>query len=304
MSKTCECGAMFNEEGVCVSCGLIDDEYAYLRQYKEYPFDPDKKNYQHGDVRTHAVSDISVMTMVNPSECSEPHLKRALQWDKNFEWNIIKTEIINSTIKHVCSCLGINHDFTDRCHYFFRKIKDKTAFTGKLLENAAAAIVYTIIRLDALPYSLYDFRLAGFDTTLIYKYYIDFIKQWELINYIQPQDTQMFVTKFINSLVPDNQDVFRDKFELIQLAHSLFQYYYATFSVININNLQNNVQDLTLVVNNSGLPLLASIVYSLCKKHTDIKITQREIAEAAGVTEVTIRNYLKKIKGHENNVGE
>lgn len=292
--KTCECGGIINEEGICEECGLIDDEYEYLRQYREYPFDPDRKGYHYGDARTHSISDISVMTVVNPKETSDANLKRILKWNTNYEWSIIKSEIIISNIKLVSSQLGLDRDFTERCLYFFRKIKDKTVFTGKLLETSAQALVYTVARLDGLPYSLYDFKQAGFDSHQIYRYYIEFIKQWKLINLVKPQDIRLFVSRFINSLLPDDPITYRHKFELTSYCIDIFTYF------INLFNPRVCAEDLatdcTMMVNNSGLPLLGAIVYSACKKHPDFKISQKDVANAAGVTEVTIRNYLKQIK--------
>ena len=45
--------------------------------------------------------------------------------------------------------------------------------------------------------------------------------------------------------------------------------------------------------------LAATALYLSCVKN-GVSITQRDLAEAAGVTEVTIRNRLKGLKNHQN----
>ena len=283
MKKKCsDCGSTYNGDGVCPNCGLVDDEYKQLADEALYPYDEDKITH-YGDPKTVGVSDISLMTKINARETFNNELKRAIGWDGRYGWNVAKTEIVNAQIKSVCSELGLKKDFRDTCILFFRVYTENFSFAGKKLENIAAAIIYLLIRYYNLPYTLYDFTNLDFNASTVYRYYGEIVRKLDLFNFIKPQDQRIFIIKFINELIPDDYKTFHEKYEFIQFVTRAF------VAFVEVGNLE----DLFMSV---GLGMIGACVYIASKKSNIFHFTQKGIAEICGVSEVTLREYIKKIK--------
>lgn len=282
MKECSDCGAEYNGEGICPNCGLVDDEYEELVDETVYIYDDEKINH-YGDPRSVSISDISLMTKINTSETFDDDLKRIIGWDGKYGWNIAKTEIVNAEIKRIVSELGLKNDFRDTCILFFKVYTENFPLAGKKLENIAAAIIYLLIRYYSLPYTLYDFTNLDFKASTIYRYYGEIIRKLDLYKFIKPQDQRIFIIKFINELIPDNPVIFREKFEFIKYINDVFN------AFVNIKS----TNDLFLSV---GLGMVGACLYIATKKSNIFHFTQSEIAEVCGISEVTLREYIDKIK--------
>jgi len=283
MKKRCsDCGSEYNGDGVCPNCGLVDEEYKELADEALYPYD-EEKVIHYGDPKSIAISDISVMTKINASETFDDDLKRIIGWDGKYGWNIAKTEIVNAEIKRICSELGLKKDFRDTCVLFFKVYTENFGLAGKKLENIAAAIIYLLMRYYNLPYTLYDFTNLDFKASTVYRYYGEIIRKLDLYKFIKPQDQRIFIIKFVNELIPDNAKNYREKFEFIKFINDVFN------AFVNIKT----TSDLFL---NVGLGMIGACLYIASKKSEIFHFTQKEIAEICGISEVTLREYIKKIK--------
>jgi len=282
----CECGS-FYEGHVCTECGLESGEQI-LESGSFYPYDKENKSLQHGDFRKQAVSNIAVMTKVNPNETVNQDLKRALAWDKNYGWDIVSTEIVNSKIKSICYLLNLDESFLEHCYKFFKSIRERVAFTGLRLEDIAASIVYLLLRLDGRPYSLFDFKRIDCNTKTLYRYYIKFIKSFSLYKQIKRQDYKAYIIKFINELIEDKPETYRYKFELINWVLKL---YYGIF----VKLVEHAATDITYY-KGAGLSMIGAILYTATKNYKPFKKTQEEICNVCGCTEVTLRDKRDMLK--------
>ena len=287
MPNQCECGDIFNEEGSCTSCGLVNPHHIEFDNGYHYPYD-EEKAIQHGDFRSHAVSNIAVMTKVNLEETFSSDMKRMFKWDKRYEWDTISTEIVNSNMKRVCYDFNLSPEFLYSCYMTFKKIRSKVAFTGFRLEDVAAALVYLKLRMDGAPYSLFDFKGLGYSERRIYRYYRKFIQSFGIRKLIRPQNPRDFIIKVINSLIPDELETYSIKRELILFIYKL---YLGIFAKIK----PHPAVDITMH-KGGGLTAIGVLLYAACKKDKAFKITQKEICSLIGCSEVTFRVHMKRMK--------
>ena len=294
MPNQCECGSLYNEEGICTNCGLVDESEIHFGNEVYYPYDEERVT-QYGDFKSHAVSDISVMTRVNPKETHDPNLKRALEWDSNYGWDVVRTEIVNSNLKKICYRLNLSPDFLDECYIFFKSIRDEVAFTGLKLEDVAASLIYVLIRLAGnQPYTLFDFKQLGYNTRRIYQYYVKFVKHFKLYKKIKQPNIKYFVVKFINSIIDDTPETYSLKRDLIIYVLNNFIGY-----VSRPEHFVHNFMDPCMYDAGNGLALIGAFTYLALKKfeHPTFKIkgvTQKLICKHCGCSEVTLREYIKK----------
>ena len=68
-------------------------------------------------------------------------------------------------------------------------------------------------------------------------------------------------------------------------------------------DVMNNIIRLGMATGEHPMGLAASLVYLSCNKTVESR-TQVQIAEAAGITEMTLRNRIKDIKGISNHIDE
>ena len=171
-----ECGSELIDDFVCPECGLINDEYMELDD--EFPHFTEEQIH-HGSPVDHNVPDISVMTCVNPAECDNPHLRRALKWDGYFGWNVQKTMILQKEINFLCERLKLDDRLKDHCYYFLRKYRSKLNLTGRSLEDAVVGLLYVFLRLESGEYSLLDFRRLNYDSTKVWTIFCQATVSWE-----------------------------------------------------------------------------------------------------------------------------
>jgi transcription initiation factor TFIIIB Brf1 subunit/transcription initiation factor TFIIB len=283
MIKKCsDCAGVINGDGVCPVCGLVDDEHGDFANELVYPYD-DEKVTHYGDPISIAISDISVMTRINPRETYSKDFRRAIEWDGRYGWDVEKTEIVNAEIKRICSELDLKAGFKNTCFLFFKVYKQYFSFIGKKLENIAGAIIYLMIRIYNLAYTLYDFKRIDFKVSTIYRYYGEIIRKLDIYKLIRPQDPKIFIVKFVNELIPDYPTTYNAKYELTKYIILLFD---ASFNI-------NKGDDIFQTV---GLGSIGACLWIAAKKSDIFHFTQKQISEICGISEVTLRQYIKKIK--------
>ena len=286
----CECGAIL-EDGVCRNCGLVDDEWQEISDEVVYHEDEDEE-LQHGAPRTHRIPSMAVMTWSNPDETSNPDLRRALRKDGWFGWSVQRSMYINNELKRLTELFGLGYMFVDDCYYYMRKYKDKVNFTGKSLDDVIPALLYLFIRLNGQPFTLLDFKKAGFDERKIYSIYVELITKLNLYKKIKPQNPSIFVEKAIDYIYKFNS-FFWDTGRYIR-RQELINFIKKQFLGIYARSTKHGFID----ISNNGLSTIGAILYVTAKNELDFKLTQTEIANACNISEVTLRKYIKKLRDY------
>jgi len=276
---------------VCRECGLETDLVIY-NDRDSLTFDEngsENKTQQHGDFRRSPLHPIHLATVVDPYKTSDPKLRKALKKDPGdfgyYEWSIRKVEIVTFTIDRLCYNLHLSEDFKDECYLLFKKIMDNHLLDYRDLENVAATVVYLVVRMSDLPYTLFDFEIEGYSKRLIFNYYFRCLKGLMLFKKIKKQSVSKFVIRIFNELVPEeSEEDYKERREylefLVKLADGIF-------------GVVDNIADLSYGL---GIVYAAACIYITSKKLDKYKFTQKQLAKFADTSEVTLRSYVRKIK--------
>ena len=275
----------------------MDDEYQEINDsIVIHDFELDSQ--QHGAPRTNKIPEMAVMTHSNPDEAQNPDLRRALRKDGWFGWEVQKTMLINKMFKKLTKDFKLNYLFVDDCYYYMRKYKDRLNFSGKNLDDVIPALFYFFVRLNGQPLTLFDFKRKGYNTRKIYNIYTELIKKLNIYKKIRPQEPTAFVEKAVNYIYdfnefyPDAGNI-REKKELISFIKDQFVGIYRKTTSVGFIDISEN-----------GLSTVGALLYVALKKHKDYKITQKDISQACGITEVTLRKYIKKLENYYRTLEE
>jgi transcription initiation factor TFIIIB Brf1 subunit/transcription initiation factor TFIIB len=290
MNECNECGATFLN-GICPNCGLVDDEWQEMSDEVVYHEDEDEE-LQHGAPRTHRIPDMAVMTWSNPEETDNPNLKRALKKDGWFGWDVQSSMFINNELKRLSEEFNLGYMFVDDCYYYMRKYKDQINFTGKSLEDVVPALLYLFIRLNRQPVTLFDFKRKGYDTGKIYNIYVECIITFKLYKKIHPQDPNIFVEKVIDYIYSFNKHFFKETGD-IRHRSELILHIKNIFKEVMLKIKERDFTDLFAI---TGLPIIGSILYLSVRNISMFKLTEKEVADGCGISEVTLRKYIGKVK--------
>ncbi|GAJ08093.1 unnamed protein product, partial [marine sediment metagenome] len=148
------------------------------------------------------------------------------------------------------------------------------------------------IRLNGQPFTLLDFKKAGYNGKKIYSIYVELISKLNLYKKIKPQNPSIFVEKAIDYIYKFNSffwDVggYMRRMELITFVKKQFLGIYSRSTRHGFIDISSN-----------GLSTIGAILYVTVKNELDFKLTQTEISNACNISEVTLRKYIKKLKDY------
>ncbi|MGV9198794.1 MAG: cyclin family protein [Promethearchaeia archaeon] len=261
----------------------------------EYPHDQEDDSRHYGDPKTQAISDISVMTKVNPNECNDPELKRRLKWDGCYGWGVQKTEIIFQEIRRLCSKNRLGKDFRNDCFHFFHKYcEDGFSLSGIKTEDFGVALTYLVARINQKPVTILDFD----DPKKTYTTYFKIVKALDMFDRIPPQNHRQTISRAIYQLFEINDIKYEFQWKIISSATKLYK---GIIEALGYTE-ENSVVDL-VTYPMAGLPMIGAIVYLITRKMDGVKLTQDKCSENVNCSEVTLRKYIKKVQRFKESWG-
>lgn len=267
---------------------LNDQNVDYVDE-NHFPHDPDDQSIHYGDPKTHAVSDISVMTKVNLNECNNSNLRRQLKWDGCYGWGVQKIEIIFQEIRRVCAQNRLEKSFKNDCFHFFHKYcKDGFSLAGMKAEDFAVGLTYLVARIYQKPITIIDFD----NPRKVYSTYFKLVKKLDMFDMIAPQDYTQTISRAVYKLFDIEDIEYKFQWKIISSTTKLYKGVIEALGYTGENNTIDFV-----VYPMAGLPMIGAIVYSVSKGMEQVKLTQDICAERVGCSEVTLRKYLKKVRG-------
>jgi transcription initiation factor TFIIB len=166
--------------------------------------------------------------------------------------------------------LGLPLDVEEDAAWIYRKALKQDLVRGRSIHAIAIASLYAACRLTGIPRNLQAFVLAGIgnrkEISRCYR-----LLQHELA-LSMPIDEPMKFVPLIASKTQIHQQTQNRALELLRKAHK---------------------QQVLTGKNPAGLAAAALYIASI---HSEKKATQKRLAQAAGVTEVTVRNLYKRLK--------
>ncbi len=292
MVKKCpECGSKKlirdyeRGEIICANCGLVISENIADMGPEWRAFDAEQKKE-----RTRGGAPIKYMRPnkgliteidqynrdirgVKISPKKQAQLYRMRKWHKrvsiatSVERNLA---IALAELERVASALGLPDNIKESAALLYRKAVKKELIRGRLIESVVAGVIYAICRMNGIPRTLEEIaKASGIEKKEIGRSY-RFLKS-ELKLDVPLSDPSTYVPKFAVAL-DLGPEVQKEAIKLIKKAVSK-----------------------GLISGRGPTGVAAAALYIAAAMHGQ-KRTQKEVADVAGVTEVTIRNRYRELK--------
>ncbi|MGB9635578.1 MAG: transcription initiation factor IIB [Candidatus Micrarchaeia archaeon] len=271
-------------EIVCVDCGLVIDEHMLElgAEWRVYSSEELKSKARGGSPIKYIRPDKGLTTEIDLynrdirgvkiSGKKVAQLSRIRKWHKrtsistSIERNLA---IALNELDRMASYLGLSKEVREDAAFMYRQVAEKGLVRGRLIENVVSAVLYATCRKHGIPRTLDEVAQAsGVDRKEIGR-------------------TFRFIASELNIKVPLGGPE-----QLIPRAIARLRLSKKTGD--KINELYKKAVEKDLIIGRGPQGMIAAIVYIACELNNE-KRTQNEIAEALGVTEVTIRNRYKEI---------
>lgn len=282
-----ECGSsnlLFDKlsgEVVCVDCGfvVVNTTADLGPEWRSFDQDKDGKRTRVGAPITLVMYDMGLSTKIgwkdvkgtNVSDLQAEVLSTIKRCDKMTIMNgTVRSSVRGlSEIAAICLKLGLPTNVMETASLIYRRVVKTTAMRGRSIRNTAAAAVYLACKQCGIPRMLSEITAAlnlnKKEVTKCYRFLVS------KLNITPPlPDAKLYVSRFVNN--------FRIRGDVERLAIELLE----------------NVRAYGLIDGRGPVGLAAAATY-LAATLMGYKLTQREIAEVAKVTEVTIRNRYKEL---------
>lgn len=284
-----ECGGTLREDGgerACEDCGLVVEEDMIDPGPEWRAFDSKERNQKSrvGSPTTVTMHDKGLTTSIDwrdkdaygkslPPE-KRRRMRRMRKWQERIRTKDSSERNLQfalSEIDRMASALGVPRDVREVASVLYRRALEKDLIRGRSIEGVASACLYAACRTKNIPRSLEEIetvsRVERKEIGRTYRY----ISQ-ELGLKMEPVDPKQYVPRYCAEL---------NLSEAVQ---------------IKSKEIIEKTKEAGLLSGKSPTGFAAAAIYAaslLCNE----KRTQREVAEVANVTEVTIRNrYQEQIK--------
>ena len=166
--------------------------------------------------------------------------------------------------------LGLPNHVTEKAAYTYRKAQERGLIRGDTIGSVLAASIYVAARQSGVLRTLDDIsKICDLKTGEVARSYRRIMSELDIK--VPLIDVKKYIIKVANNLNFDEK-IKRKALELVDHA-----------------------QKKNLIVGKDPMSIAASIIY-LVNLSESKPTTQAEIAKAAGVTEVTVRNRLKELR--------
>ena len=259
-------------EIVCGQCGLVINERivdishsgkrAFTKQEKE-------SRERTGSPISILLPDMGLSTIIDKSNIKNPDLKRAAKWNSRMTWDKRNMLIATTELKRIGSNLTLPTHVKKTAIRLYIEAFKKKLLRGRSINGMVAACLYFACRERRIPRTLQEILdQTTISAKNVRRCYRTLIRELNLK--VPSTDPVSLIPRFIAEL------------ELDIAAEN------ATIKIINI---------FTSKFSTSGKDpkgLCAGALYLVCKMR-DKKISQKEIANLVGVTEVTLRSRFKEL---------
>lgn len=277
-SNSCpECGGKvipLHERGeiVCGQCGLVISERivdishsgkrAFTKQEKE-------NRERTGSPISILLPDMGLSTIIDKSNIKSPDLKRAAKWNSRMTWDKRNMLIATTELKRIGSNLNLpNHVKKAAIRLYIEAFKKKL-LRGRSINGMVAACLYFACRERKIPRTLQEIlEQTSISAKNVRRCYRTLIRELNLK--VPSTDPISLIPRFIAELELD-ADAENSTIKILQTFTSRFS---------------------TSGKDPKGL--CAGALYLVCKMK-DKRISQKEIANLVGVTEVTLRSRYKEL---------
>jgi transcription initiation factor TFIIB len=272
-------------ELICTNCGLIIEESIHDMgpEWRAFDSEQRKKRARGGAPTTLMRPNKGLVTEIDQynrdirgskiSPKKQAQLRRMRKWHKrisiatSMERNLA---IALTELDRVASYLGLPDNVKESAALLYRRAVKEELIRGRLIESVVAAVIYAICRVMGIPRTLDEIsRASGVEKKEIGRAY-RFLKSQLQIK-VPLTDPSQYVPKFAVALKLSTE-VQQEAIALIKKA------------------LRKGL------ISGRGPTGVAAAALYIASALKGERRTQKEVADVAGVTEVTIRNRYRELK--------
>ena len=283
LSNICpECGGKIipiqeKGENVCGQCGLVINERnvdifhsgkrAFTRQEKE-------KRERIGSPISILLPDMGLSTIIDKNNINNPDLKRAAKWNSRMSWDKRNMLIATTELKRIASNLNLPDHIKKAAIRLYKEAFNKKLLRGRSINGMVAACLYFACREEKIPRTLQEIlEETAVSAKNVRRCYRTIIRE---LNLKAPStDPISLIPRFIAELGL-NADVEKSAIKILKA-------FIAKYSTSG----------------KDPKGLCAGALYLVCKAK-NLKISQKQIANLVGVTEVTLRSRFKELTNKLN----
>ncbi|MFX1522670.1 MAG: transcription initiation factor IIB family protein [Promethearchaeota archaeon] len=259
-------------EIVCGQCGLVISERivdishsgkrAFTKQEKE-------SRERTGSPISILLPDMGLSTIIDKTSIKSPDLKRAAKWNSRMTWDKRNMLIATTELKRIGSNLNLpNHVKKTAIRLYIEAFKKKL-LRGRSINGMVAACLYFACRERKIPRTLQEILdETSISAKNVRRCYRTLIRELNLK--VPSTDPISLIPRFIAELELDA--------EAENATIRILQSFISKFSTSG----------------KDPKGLCAGALYLVCKMK-DKRVSQKEIANLVGVTEVTLRSRYKEL---------
>jgi transcription initiation factor TFIIB len=288
LQKCPECGSLRlvrdSAEVACIECGyVLEMNYADRGpEWRAFNIEQQEKKARTGAPVTYTIHDKGLSTKIdwrNYDIYGKPFsAKQKAQFYRLRKWqnrirvsNAIERNLAFalSEITKIANNLSLPKSIFETASVIYRKAVKERFTRGRSIKGISAASVYIACRQCMLARSLEEIsKASNVNKKVLARCYRFLVK--ELDYFIPPVKAKQYISKFSNQLIMQGKDE--------EIANKIL----VTASILKLTSGRGP----------AGIAAAACYIASMLVGE---RITQREIAEIAKVTEVTIRNRYKEL---------
>jgi len=283
----CDGGLVVVEDAaelLCDDCGLVvdADRVDHGPEWRAYDSAQRTERSRVGAPATELIHDRGLSTDIDwrdrdaagraLSAERRAEMRRLRTWHERFRTQDAEDRNLKyalGEIDRMASGLGVPRSTRETASVIYRRALDGGLLPGRSIEGVAAAALYAATRLDGIARSIDEVanvsRIAALEIERTYRYI-----NRELSLKVPPTDPNEYVGRFASSL-ECSDDVRRRARELVRAA-----------------------TDAGVHSGRHPVGIAAAALYAAATLE-DVTITQSDVAEAADVSEVTIRNRYREV---------
>lgn len=278
-------GDLYKGEIVCPACGVVAVEEVADQgpEWKAMDLEEKEKRVRVGSPRTYSLHDFGLSTEIS-SDMHDSHgrsldpfmrmsVGRMKKWQSRIRTSSSQERSLSnvlSRISELSSILTLPKMVTETAAHIYRLAAKNRTAKSKSIMGMTAASVYLACRKCSVGRTLKEVaRGADLDKRVVAKYYRLVLREVEK-SYVPPPSVQRYISKMVNTAK------INPKIERLAL------------------HLASKTGSTKISSGKAPAGLAASYVY-VASVLVSGRVPQREIAEVAEVTEVTVRNRCREI---------
>ncbi len=259
-------------EIVCSQCGLVIKERGVVLTHsdKRAYTSQEKKQREHtGTPISILLPDIGLTNVIDRKNIKDPDLKRAVKWNTRITWEKRNILIATTELKRICSNLNLPNHIRLEAIKLYKEAFKKKMLRGRSINSMVAACIYLAIRLKRIPRTMQE------------------ILDESAENVKDIRRCYRVLIRELNIKSPNTK------------PSALLPTYIATLKLgpdieINSTKIINAFSERFSTSGKDPKGIVAGAIYLACRLK-ELELTQKDIAEVVGVTEVTLRSRYKEL---------